>query len=280
MESCLVAAICYAERRLPVLPIHRPIERWDGRIGCSCGRWDCEQQGKHPRLIHGLLGASANLELVRHWWSGAPKANVAVVTGPDSGLFAIDVDDRNDGDRTLAYLERKNGKLPRTLTARSGGGGLHLYFKFEPGIRSRSSALGPGLDVKGAGGFIIAAPSLHQSGRRYQWVSRAPIVPAPGWLLTLLREPLRPPASPVAASRTATAASLAGIVRRLESAHEGERNALLYWGACRMAEAVRAGLISQSDAVSLIANAASRTGLGRDETDRTIASALRRGAGS
>jgi hypothetical protein len=63
-----------------------------------------------------------------------------------------------------------HGPLPETPVVLTGGGGKHYYFRHPGGyIKSVAAALGPGLDIKGEGGFVVAPPSLHASGRRYEW---------------------------------------------------------------------------------------------------------------
>jgi len=83
------------------------------------------------------------------------------------------------------------------------------------------------------------------------------------------------PARPVRLSRENAQGKLAGILRTIARAHEGERNAVTFWGACRLAEMVAAGLLSQADSLALTVEAASRTGLPHTEARRTAQSAFR-----
>lgn len=119
------------------------------------------------------------------------KVPLGVRTGPPSGCFVVDVDvhsEEKNGYNTLAELERVNGTMPETYTVRSGGGGLHFYFKwpdFE--VKSGTDVLGPGIDVKGHRSYVVAAGS-HKRGRpNYEVQIHAPIARAPEWLLDLLR---------------------------------------------------------------------------------------------
>lgn len=130
---------------------------------------------------------------IRHWWTTAPDHGIGIVCGEASGLWVLDVDVAGDkaGDETLAELIDAHGPLPDTYEVVTGSGGRHIYLKWPQGqiIRnSASGALGPGLDVRGEGGFVVAPPSLHASGRRYEVEASAPthIAPAPAWLLGLL----------------------------------------------------------------------------------------------
>ena len=81
----------------------------------------------------------------------------------------LDVDD--GGDENLSVLEAAHGKLPDTITAVTGGGGRHYVFKYPQG-RSvpNKTKFAPGLDTRSTGGLIVAAPSSHISGNRYQWL--------------------------------------------------------------------------------------------------------------
>jgi hypothetical protein len=125
----------------------------------------------------------------RHW----PEANVGLVTGQISNLVVIDIDSAHGGERSLADLTARFGALPPTLTVRTGGGGRHLYFSSpaDPvAVRSRVG-VAPGIDVRAEGGMIVAPPSIHPSGVRYEWITpddAGPTpVPLPRWLIALVR---------------------------------------------------------------------------------------------
>lgn len=110
-------------------------------------------------------------EEVQQWWRLWPNAGVGIVTGAISNLVVLDVDVEHGGDKALAELERRNGPLPPTVEAITGSGGRHLYFSY-PG-RPMSSRVGwaPGIDLRADGGLVVAPPSIHPSGRRYEWES-------------------------------------------------------------------------------------------------------------
>jgi hypothetical protein len=162
----LRAALAYARRGIPVFP--------------------CEPGGKAPLTYSGFWDATTDARRIRAWWSRWPYANVGVPTGERSGLLILDIDLRDGGPESLATLERTGGPLPETAKARTGGGGMHLFFRYPAGERVGNSAgrLGPGLDVRGEGGYVIVPPSRTQSA--YEWLDRMP--PAdPTWLLKCLR---------------------------------------------------------------------------------------------
>ena len=147
----------------------------------------CEPGGKTPLTYNGLWDASADSRRIEAWWRRWPYANVGVPAGEHSGLLVLDVDPRDGGPQSLAALQRAHGPLPRTARARTGSGGAHFYFQYPAGEEVRNSAgrLGPGLDVRGEGGYVVVPPSRTRSA--YEWLDRAP--PAdPAWLLMCLRE--------------------------------------------------------------------------------------------
>lgn len=163
------AAELYASWGWPVLPCH-----WIEDGLCSCGDPGCRSPGKHPYSVlvpRGLHNASAEPLVVAEWWKRAPKCNPAIRTG--NGLAVIDVDNKPgvDGEDTLREWERAHGKLPDTIEALTGGGGRHLYLTTPPGVQlaSGTNVLGPGVDVRAEGGYVLAPTSLHISGRRYEW---------------------------------------------------------------------------------------------------------------
>jgi hypothetical protein len=100
---------------------------------------------------------------VERWYARWTDANVGIVTGAISGLVVLDVDPRHGGTESLDAWERDQGPLPRTVEARSGGGGRHLYFAHPGGVVHNRVALLPGVDVRGDGGLIVAPPSMHPS---------------------------------------------------------------------------------------------------------------------
>ena len=163
------AALAYARRGVPVFP--------------------CEPSGKKPLTHDGFWDASVDPDVVGRWWSRWPAANVGVPTGERSGLLVLDVDPRDGGAASLTELEEAFGPLPRTTRARTGGGGEHVFFRY-PGeaggeVRNSASWLGPGLDVRGEGGYVVVPPS--RTGGEYRWTHRAPLVEAPAWLLSRMR---------------------------------------------------------------------------------------------
>jgi hypothetical protein len=186
----LNSALFYADRGLPVFPLWSIVRYGDGKFGCRCCKLGCEDQGKHPHKLakHGLKAATVNADLIKHWWTCAPDANIGIATS--AALAVLDVDPRHRGDKTLADLERQHGQFPETWRVRTGSGGVHLYFQTDVELRNSTSKVGDGLDVRGAGGYAVAPPSIHISGQRYTWEigpNAAPLAPMPAWLVAACR---------------------------------------------------------------------------------------------
>jgi len=184
--TLLDAALAYAKRGWPVLPIYEPVGH-----SCACGYEECQHPAKHPRTPNGYLDATTEESKIRAWWKRWPRANVGVATGL-SGLIVLDVDPRHGGDESMRAIIAEYGALD-TLAALSGGGGEHYYLLASIATATRANALGsryPGIDVRAQGGYIIAPPSKHISGRPYEWEASSPAEPCvvPRWLVRLLEE--------------------------------------------------------------------------------------------
>lgn len=184
----------YLAAGLRIFPLHRPVRTEHG-WACSCGKPGCDSPAKHP-VAHlapnGLNSASNDPTVVAGWFTGA-SWNVGLVTGQPNGFIVLDIDPAHDGDNSLAALEREHGPLPPTWRFLTGGGGAHILFR-HPGGRVPNSAgkVGAGVDVRGDGGYIVAPPSLHMSGRPYvisvdHHPNDTPLADAPNWLINLIR---------------------------------------------------------------------------------------------
>ncbi len=177
-EEMLSAALGYAERGILVFPIHNLDEK--GR--CSCGGRPKCKPGKHPRIEGGHTRATTDKMQIRLWWTKWPDANIAAPTGIRSGFWILDEDTDKGGTESLEALLAEHGRLPRTRTAGTGGGGRHWSFRFNEGTAIRNSAgrIGPGLDVRGEGGYVLLPPS--RTAGPYEWIDEGPAADAPAWL--------------------------------------------------------------------------------------------------
>jgi hypothetical protein len=185
------AALRYAQRGLPVFPLW-PALKFERGFTCGCGKGTrCDSPGKHPLsalVPNGLKSATRDQKVITDWWTAWPAANVAIATG---AVVVMDIDPRHGGDASLAQLEARNGKVAPSWRVRTGGGGLHVYFRAPSGITIKNSAglLGAGIDVRGHGGYVVAPPSKHISGKSYEWAEGKDLAPMPQWLITALEQP-------------------------------------------------------------------------------------------
>lgn len=203
------AALAYAAMGLAVIPLRR--------------------RGKEPLTRHGRNDCSTDQAVIRGWWERWPDANVGIATGAESGgLVVIDVDvdpDKGeDGGETLREWELAQGELPETAQALTGGGGVHILYRADGDLpNSANPALG--VDIRGQGGYIVAPPSIHPSGARYEWEydpSETPVAaltPAVAAFIDHVR-----PGGRKVAERAADGGAVA----------EGGRNDAVYRFACSM----------------------------------------------
>ncbi len=131
---------------------------------------------------------------VAEWFRSWPDANIGIVTGEISNLIVLDIDPKHGGDAALERLEHKFGPLSATVEAVTGGDGRHLYFAHPGGLTRNRVGLSQGIDLRGDGGYIVAPPSIHPTGRPYAWApGRAPdeitLAALPRWILVPIRGP-------------------------------------------------------------------------------------------
>lgn len=167
VPRCLRAALAYAERGWRVLPLRPHRKEPVGRL-----------------VRHGLSDATTDGDMILRWWSEEPEAGVAIATGEESGIWVLDIDGPI-GALILWDKEAKNGPI-HTLAQRTGreNGGRQLFFSWPSGMQVKCQAeIVPGIDVRGRGGYVIAPPSVHPSGRRYTWEGKVALADAPKWML-------------------------------------------------------------------------------------------------
>lgn len=173
-KSNLEYAIHYSELNWPVFPCNRD---------------------KSPRTARGFKDATTNRQKIDTWWRINPFAGIGIATGQKSGLFVLDVDRKGGGLESLNWLIAEHGHLISDkrflIVSRTGGAGLHYLFKRPRGDSWKSCAgLWPGIDIRCDGGYIIAPPSEHPSGKRYKWATEPHhemrLTFPPQWILTRL----------------------------------------------------------------------------------------------
>lgn len=169
MSVLLEAALGYARMGLPVFP---------------CGL------DKKPLTGHGFKDATTSERTIRIWWTEHPEASIAIPTGKISRLLVLDVDLKYGGPPALAaWLAEHDFGIGTTACTVTGGGGRHIFFRrpsegdFPSLPQGRFLGIA-GTEVKGDGGYIILAPSHHESGNDYRWESPLDtILDAPPWFL-------------------------------------------------------------------------------------------------
>ena len=148
----LDAAIEYASRGMAVFPL--------------------KVRGKEPMTAHGVKNATTNFDTIEKWWTRYPNANIGIACGAVSGgLLVVDLDEKENGisgSDSLHNWERENGELPETVRSITGKGGAHLLYRIDHPEKNKVNLL-EGVDIRSDNGYIVAPPSIHPNGNRYEW---------------------------------------------------------------------------------------------------------------
>jgi hypothetical protein len=235
-----------------------------------------------PLVGHGLLDATVDGRVARRWWNRWPEANIGMPTGVVSGFDVVDVDVRDTGSGYESFHRaparfHTDGWVVRVVTP---SGGTHFYYPADPERRQRNWVSGRAhVDFRGGGGAVILPPSAGVCGHGVrQSYTLAEARPGTGHPVDAdgLRDFLDP-----GQARRRFPARLDRLPRPsvrdqalqewVASRVEGERNAGLYWAACRMVEAGR----PFDTAVDVLAGPAAQCGLAGREILVTIRSAYR-----
>lgn len=272
----LAHALTAAERGLPVIPLsptklpalRSPHSGDPEPVLC---RGECGLPG------HGVHDATTDPAGVRALFNAAPWATgYGIACGrPPHHLIGIDLDTKSSTDSVAALQHlalRHLFTIPDTVTVLTPSGGRHLWLTGPPDVVVPNSAsrLAPGIDVRGAGGYLVGPGSVTARGAYRLAPGTADLSPAPcpRALLRLITPPGRPqhPAQP-ASSRPPQGQ---GLVQFVLAAQEGQRNTRLFWAACRAYENGFGDALADA-----LAEAAVRAGLTEHEARATIASADR-----
>lgn len=180
-------ALAYAKKGWAVLPVWWP--SYAGVCACPEGK-NCGPVAKHPISFHGCKDSTTDEGEIRKWWGQHPNANIGITTGEPSGFSVLDIDEAHDGGRSMQMLMRRHGRPDPTLVSLTGGGGRHILWQWHKSHKC-SQNLYPGIDVRSTGGYILAPPSLHASGARYEWHEmghprNAKLSEAPRWAWPIL----------------------------------------------------------------------------------------------
>ena len=259
------AALDYAARGLPVFP--------------------CLPRGKMPAVARGFHSATTNPATIRRFWTD-PDRNIAIPTGASSGFWVLDIDG-DDGEASLRDLEARHGVIPETpivITSR----GRHIWFTYREPIPSSAGRIGPGLDTRGDGGYIIAPPSIHESGHRYAWTEnyrRQPIASAPQWLVAAARaKPERSITERAVAMirRPCDAgaygyAALDAEISWLSGLVPGCRNHGLNRAAFNLFQLVAGGELDEAEVIAALEGACVANGLAKDDGWLSVRATIRSG---
>jgi O-acetyl-ADP-ribose deacetylase (regulator of RNase III) len=280
------AAVGYARRGIPVLPLHYPVQQTRAgaaAVGCSCRAPDCSQPGKHPLATlvpHGVKDATRDPGVVAAWWRRFPQANIGLATG--IVFDALDVDGPQGAAALRAFTATHHLQLPAGPLVRTGSGGWHLYLA--PTGLGNPPPRGLGhVGWRGRGGYVVAPPSRHATGVRYRFLRdlAAPLVAVPQALRALLEPALAARPAPTDQRPSAgrghpyAIAALEGECRRVAGTPpgSGQRNRTLYRAGLRLFGYVAGGLLDHSEVQARLEQAARGCGLGQREAAATIRSA-------
>ncbi len=241
-------------------------------------------------ICHATYAGTTDPARLEAMWGHFPHSLIGVRTGSVSGIIVLDFDlhsSAKNGKETFRKLVQ-NGTLRRTVSAETGGGGRHMFFA-HPGMpvpNDNRGKLGPGADVKGEGGFVVAAPSAKRGKLPYSWVQG--LDPWSRALGTLPDEALhtitKSDHKPISFSPGAVTQSDERVMTKWEdaldqlaSAGVGGRNENLYRAACRGGEVVASGQLSSQEVIDLLETTGQQAGLTPSEIRQTIRSGLSRG---
>jgi hypothetical protein len=142
----------------------------------------CDPRSKRPRTPNGFKDATTDPAKVSAWFRDT-DAMLGMPTGRTTGLVVVDIDG-DAGLESLRALERQHGQFPKTTSVVTPRGGSHFYFR-HPGaeVRCSASTVGPSIDIRGDGGYVVIPPSQTADGRAYVVDDNLPPAGLPEWLL-------------------------------------------------------------------------------------------------
>ncbi|WP_405095553.1 bifunctional DNA primase/polymerase [Micromonospora sp. NBC_01412] len=290
----LAAALAHAERGWLVFPLRpddkRPAFPDHPADDCTGRDPRCRAAGRHlgwePR-------ATTDPDRIRRAWSARPYG-IGLACGP-SRLVVVDLDTPKhpaeaggrDGLAVLADLAAAHAAvIDPTYTVHTGRGGTHLYYRHPddgPALRNTAGTLGPMVDTRAHGGYVVAAGST-VAGRPYGVGLDTDPATLPTWLAGLLAPAPLPPQRPVVVDLPTdragayVRAAVTREVQRVTGAAPGERNRALHIAAIALGQLVAGGALSADDVQSVLEQAGVAAGLPAAEVYRTVRSGLTAGS--
>jgi hypothetical protein len=283
MNDLEASALHLADLGISVIPLWWP----DGGV-CACPSGaECASPAKHPiaKLVpNGLTNASTNAATITAWWQRYPNANIGLVTGGE--IDVIDVDGAIPAYQALIEDMGAPEHVATVLTGR-GDGGLHIYCT--PGgnktITSGKHGLPNKIEVKGAGGYVVAPPSRHVSGGTYTYLTEITGTihgkkPLAAWLAELDTEPA--PVVPIRPTMTMPSMPASGdnVTKYRNAVIQSACDAITYageggrWMALateavpKIARGIAGGLIAHDVGTYALEGAARQAGLEASEVAR------------
>jgi hypothetical protein len=293
MTDMLAAALKYARHGTPIFP--------------------CDPADKSPLCTHGFHDATARAWQIRAWWRRWPNAMIAMPTGARTRVWVLDIDDLvlriflssfgwlnpNEWagcDHPLIQLIKDHGPLPDTAMSITPRGGTHFYFRWDgANIRCSIGKLGPGVDVRGHGGYVVLPPSRRADGTPYRWCPGIKATEAPSWLVEeILKTQSRDEPRPTMPIITfnGTPSKLSGSTRdriwaraALEeecalvvAAPVGTRNTTLNRAAFSLFQIVSGGALGEQEVGDRLFAAADACGLVADDGALQVVATIKSGA--
>jgi hypothetical protein len=234
----------------------------------------------------GLHDATTDEKQIRQWWGRWPEANIGLRTG--IAFDVVDVDGREGQESILEQFRANGSRLHDGPWSATGGGGDH--FLYLPSGHGNRAGILPHVDYRGEGGYIVAPPSIHPNGEKYEWIAdsadetrrslHTPLEPLPDWIAELVAPATLPPTAGAVTLRDVSRyaeRAFSSEVGRVLLAPEGQRNHTLNAAAFALGQLVAGGCLSAADVAEGLLTAARRVGLGEIEAEATITSGLRAG---
>jgi Bifunctional DNA primase/polymerase, N-terminal/AAA domain len=244
----------------------------------------CDPRDKSPLTANGFEDATTDSAMITAWFTDMPYAMIGIRTGAQSGIFVVDCDvDPEKGLDGIGALKELSIDLPETITVKTPRGGKHFYFAYPDGTEIRNSAgkIAPGIDVRGEGGYVIAAGSMRSDRIYYETLSDIYPDPAaaPQRLIDLVTNGKAEPelansARAMAAQRTNGkgngygAAALDDECAKVAGTPSGARNSALNVAAFNLGQLVGGGVLSESEVRDRLTNAA--VSLAKDDGDTSV----------
>jgi hypothetical protein len=244
---------------------------------CGIPVFPCSPIDKKPLTPNGFKDATRDEAQILAWWHQYPNAMISAPTGPASGMWSIDLDfdpaKKIDGRATLDQLIAQHTALPSTWVTITPRGGRHLIFAWDSNVEIRNSAgkIGPGIDVRGNGGYLCLPPSRNATSGTYQWEPGGPQIAAlaPPWLVALAK------------AKKASAYARAALDRECKNvttAQPGTRNSALNTAAFNLFQLVAGGVLDEQEVRDRLFEAAATCGLVADDGAASVEATIESGA--